>query len=265
MTKDRIPLVVGNWKMNGTLTQAAALAKRILKGLPPSPDVEVVLCPPFTALSTVAEIVKASPIALGAQNLHWELQGAFTGEISAPMLKEVGCRFSIVGHSERRHALGETDIVINKKILTIIKEGLRAILCVGETLPERKSKRTWEVVQSQLEADLNGVEGSRLNRQVVIAYEPVWAIGTGANATGIQAEEVHGQIRSWLTKRFGGTETDAVRILYGGSVKPENASEILNKPNVDGALVGGASLDPKAFLSIVESTLRAKGSPCCTG
>jgi triosephosphate isomerase len=256
----RRPIIAGNWKMNGTLAQAKALAQAVVKELHPRAEgVEVVLCPPFTALSAVAEVLRGSSVLLGAQDCYLEAKGAYTGEVSPMLLSDTGCRFCIVGHSERRQILGETDALIHKKLLALLKEGLSTILCVGETLEERKAGHTWQVVERQLQAALESVQAPMASTSLVIAYEPVWAIGTGVNATPEQAQEVHRLIREWLSKRFGAQAADSIRIQYGGSVKPENAASLLAQPDVDGALVGGASLDSGAFLSIIEAAHKSKG------
>jgi triosephosphate isomerase len=227
-------------------------------------EVDVVLCPPFTALARVGESLANSRIALGAQNVNGEPRGAFTGEISASMLVDCGCRFCIVGHSERRQVFGETDESIHRKLLSALSHGLKGILCVGETLPERQGNQTWNVVERQLKTALDGIEPqlkeTSLALRIIIAYEPVWAIGTGRNATPIQVQEVHGAIRSWLARRWGQEGADSVRIQYGGSVRPENTDELMAQPDVDGVLVGGASLDPQAFVSIVKSVAQRKGT-----
>ncbi|MBI3332500.1 MAG: triose-phosphate isomerase [Candidatus Omnitrophica bacterium] len=252
--------------MNGTLQETALLCQSVLRSLKEQQEVEVVLCPPFTALVTAAELLKGSRILLGAQDAHWEPKGAYTGEVAVPMLKEIGCRYCIVGHSERRQILGETDEMIHQKVRAVLEQGLSAILCVGETLEIRRKGGTLSRVEGQLGAALQGIEPTRLASRLVIAYEPVWAIGTGHNATPAQAQEVHRAIRSWLSARIGKAAAESVRIQYGGSVKPENAGELMAQPDVDGALVGGASLEPKGFVSIVESTHQAKrSSPCSTG
>ncbi len=260
----RRPLVAGNWKMNGSLSEARTTAQAVVKAAATIREVEVLLCPPFTALTTVREILKGSSVGLGGQNAHSEAKGAFTGEISVGMLKDAGCRFVIIGHSERRQLFGDTDEVIRKKVRAVLAGGLNVILCVGETLEIREKGKTWDVIQKQLTAALDKIEPAQATAQLAIAYEPVWAIGTGRNATPAQAQEVHAQIRSWLTQRFKKTTAEAIRIQYGGSVKPDNAGELMVQPDVDGALVGGASLDLAAFVSIIESTLHAKGSPCST-
>ena len=262
----RLPIVAGNWKMNGTLQEADTLTQAIVKEFHCPQEVEVLLCPPFTALSLVGGLTKGSSVGLGAQNMHWEAKGAYTGEISAGMLKEIGCRYVILGHSERRIHFGETDALIHRKILSALKNSLRVILCVGETLEQRQTGRTWEVVKTQLQAGLDGVEPVHFSEQVVIAYEPVWAIGTGQNATPAQAQDLHHSIRSWLAEKFGKVSAEATRIQYGGSVKADNAGELMIQPDVDGALIGGDSLDPKGFISIIESTRQAKkGTRCYTG
>ena len=260
----RRPIVAGNWKMNGTLAQAVEIAREVMRARLESPNVEVVLCPPFTALAKVNELLGKSHILLGAQNIHWESKGAFTGEISGPMLKELGCRYAIVGHSERRQFFGENDAAVGKRLHAAMDNGMSGILCVGETLEQRQQGKTWTVVEAQLTAALEGVEPASASSQLVIAYEPVWAIGTGQNATAAQAQEVHGKIRRWLGERFEHNTADAIRIQYGGSVKADNAAELMAQPDVDGALVGGASLDPKVFISIVESTCQAKEAGCST-
>lgn len=260
----RRPFVAGNWKLNGTLEQATVLTRDVLKALPGSRDVEVALCPPFTALTRVAELLRGSSVRLGAQNVHWEAKGAYTGEISAAMLKEIGCHYCIIGHSERRQLFGETDAAVQKKVGAIFAQGLSAIVCVGETQEVREQGRTWAVVEKQLEEGLGRLAPAEAQAQLTVAYEPVWAIGTGLNATPEQAQEVHAQIRSWLKARFGAEPSQAIRIQYGGSVKPDNAAELMSQPDVDGALVGGAALDAKLFIPIVEAALHAKESKCST-
>ena len=248
----------------GLAEKAASITRDILTRYHASSQVEVVICPPFTALQKVGELLRAGSVLLGAQNVHWETTGAFTGEISAPMLKELGCRYAIVGHSERRQLFGETDGTVRKRLRAALDAGLSSILCVGETLQQRQQGRTWEVIEVQLQTALERVETVAASAQMVVAYEPVWAIGTGQNATAAQAQEVHGKIRRWLAGRFGQAAAEKIRIQYGGSVKADNAAELMREPDVDGALVGGASLDPKAFISIVESTLQAKEAGCST-
>ena len=260
----RRPFVAGNWKLNSTLEQASTLTRDVLKALPGSREVEVAICPPFTALTRVAELLRGTSVRLGAQNVHWEAKGAYTGEVSAPMLKEIGCHYCIIGHSERRQLFGETDADVQKKVGAIFAQGLSAIVCVGETKEVREQGRTWAVVEKQLEEGLGRLSPAEAQAQLVVAYEPVWAIGTGLNATPEQAQEVHAQIRGWLKNRFGAEPSQAIRIQYGGSVKPDNAMELMSQPDVDGALVGGASLDVKQFIPIVEAALHAKESKCST-
>ena len=248
----RKPIIAGNWKMNGTLSEAKTLAQAVAKGAASRQEIEVVLCPPFTALSAVAEVLRGSPILLGAQDCYFEARGAYTGEISPALLLDAGCRFCIVGHSERRQLLGEADSLIHKKLLALLKEGLSAILCVGETLEQRKAGKTWHVVEGQLQAALESVDAVVANKSLVIAYEPVWAIGTGVNATPHQAQEAHHFIREWLSKRFGAAAASSIRIQYGGSVKQENAASLLSQPDVDGALVGGASVSATGFFELAQ-------------
>ena len=251
----RTPLVIGNWKMNGLLAEARPLAAAIRDGLKRPGRVEVVLCPPFTALAAVGEIVAGSPIALGAQNCHHEAAGAHTGEISPPMLLELGCRFVLCGHSERRHEMGETDEQINRKVAAALRHGLTPVLCMGETAEERRQGLTFTTVEGQLRAGLAGLEAAAMAR-CVLAYEPVWAIGTGVNASPAQAAEVHGYLRG-LVSEVGSKEIAlGLRILYGGSVKADNADVLLAEQEIDGALVGGASLSAAGFIAIVRKAAR---------
>ena len=251
----RTPLVIGNWKMNGLLAEARPLAAAIRDGLKRPGRVEVVLCPPFTALVAVGEIVAGSPIALGAQNCHHEAAGAHTGEISPPMLLELGCRFVLCGHSERRHEMGETDEQINRKVAAALRHGLTPVLCMGETAEERRQGLTFTTVEGQLRAGLAGLEAAAMAR-CVLAYEPVWAIGTGVNASPAQAAEVHGYLRG-LVSEVGSKEIAlGLRILYGGSVKADNADVLLAEQEIDGALVGGASLSAAGFIAIVRKAAR---------
>ncbi len=246
----RTTLVVANWKMNGTIAEARALAAGIRDGLRRPRGVEVVLCPPFTALGVVGELLAGSPIALGAQNCHWEPAGAFTGEISPRMLVELGCRWVLLGHSERRKEFGEGD-EINRKMQAVLAAGMTPILCVGETGEERRQGLTFTTVEGQLRAGLAGLDPRAIG-SCVLAYEPVWAIGTGVNATPAQAAEVHGYLRGLLSE-LGSKETaQRVRILYGGSVRPDNAGALSAEPDIDGALVGGASLSAQGFVTIVK-------------
>jgi triosephosphate isomerase (TIM) len=243
-------LIAGNWKMNTRFASAIALAQNIVARAEEVGNVDLLVCPPSVYLTAVAGALRGSPVALGAQNMYHEADGAFTGEISAAMLKDVGCSYVILGHSERRHILGETDAEVNKKTLAALAAGLTPIVCVGELLSEREAGQTATVIKRQFEGSLAGVSADEIEK-VVIAYEPVWAIGTGKVATPEQAEEVHADLRRLLTERYNERSAAKVRILYGGSVKPSNAAELLAQPNIDGALVGGASLKADDFLGIV--------------
>lgn len=244
----RITLIVGNWKMNKTATEAVRFVRELTSALPKDPAVEIVLAPPFTAMESVrTELGAASHIALGAQNLHWEQQGAFTGEISAPMLRDLGCSYVIVGHSERRTLFGERDGDVVKKVRSALANGLRPILCVGESLDQRQSGRTEPVVTGQVATALADLSAKEVTT-VTIAYEPVWAIGTGRNATPDDAAQVHELIRFELTRRGVARR---VAILYGGSVNPGNVLSLLARPELDGVLVGGASLDADGWAELV--------------
>lgn len=245
--------VCGNWKMNKTATEAAALLRDLRGAVSMVRDrVEIAVAPPFTALDRAAKALEGSNIALAAQNCHSEASGAFTGEISADMLKDLGVQYVILGHSERRQLFGETDDGVNKKVGAVLKAGMLPIVCVGETLQEREAGRTLDVVSTQVRGSLKGfsaADGARF----VVAYEPVWAIGTGKTATSRQAQEVHAHIRGLLTELWGGDAAGQVRIQYGGSVKPDNAAELLGQADIDGALVGGASLKVADFAAIVKA------------
>jgi triosephosphate isomerase len=243
----RRKFVCGNWKMHKTSAEAEALLRELRQKLQGS--IQVAVAPPFTALAKAKAVLEGSPIQLYAQNCHHEKQGAFTGEVSAPMLLELGCEGVILGHSERRQYFGETDESVNKKLKAVLDAKLSAIVCVGETLAEREAGKTWEVVSRQVRGALAGISSAQVAK-LTLAYEPVWAIGTGKVATTAQAQEVHGQIRGLLHELASGA-ADEVRIQYGGSVKPENAAELLAQPDIDGALVGGASLKADDFLRIV--------------
>jgi triosephosphate isomerase len=245
----RQKFIAGNWKMYTNRTTAPALAAAVARGLPAG-TAEVAVCPPFPYLGLVAEALKGSTVQLGAQDVFHEKEGAFTGEVSTAMLLDLGCRYVILGHSERRHILGETDAFINRKVRAALAAGLRVILCVGETLDERQANHTETILDVQLTGSLAGVTAADLN-QLVLAYEPVWAIGTGQNATPEQAQAAHAFIRRRLAETFGAAAATALRIQYGGSVKPDNAALLLGQPDVDGALVGGASLQAESFLGIV--------------
>jgi len=244
--------IAGNWKMNTSAAEGVALAAALAESLGAIDAVDLGVAPPFVYLQAVGEALAGTNIALGAQNVFCEDNGAFTGEISAAMLKDVGARFVILGHSERRHVIGETDELINRKVLKALADGLDVILAVGELLEQRENKQTVDVVTRQVKIGLEGVAAAEMAR-VTIAYEPVWAIGTGVTATPEQAQEVHAIIRKLLGDLYGGQVADATRIQYGGSVKPDNAADLLALPDVDGALVGGASLKPDAFAGIVNA------------
>ncbi|MBI2897627.1 MAG: triose-phosphate isomerase [Deltaproteobacteria bacterium] len=248
----RTKLVAGNWKLHKTVAEARALVEELsvrLRGLG-GRRAEVAVMPPFTALWAVREACSAAGLQLGAQDVHWEEQGAFTGEVSAKMLRDVGCQYVIVGHSERRAMFGDTPENVGKKAAAVLGAGLVPIICVGETLAERERGETMAVVRAQLEAAVAPVTAGDAPT-IVIAYEPVWAIGTGKNAETYQAQEVHEHIRGLLRSAFGEGVTDAIRILYGGSVKPSNAGDLMSAPDIDGALVGGASLSADSFAGIV--------------
>lgn len=244
--------VAGNWKMNTDLVTARSLARDVVEAVSDPGDVTVVVCPPFISLHDVSEVVRNTPVDLGAQNMHEEESGAYTGEVSAPMLRSVGCRFVIIGHSERRQYFGETDATVNAKIKRARAHDLRPIVCVGETLDERKSDRAQDVVGSQMKGALQGIEVDDPKR-LTIAYEPVWAIGTGETATPEQAQEMHAFIRERLDEKYGEEMARRIEILYGGSVKPNNAAELFGKDDVDGGLIGGASLKAEDFAAIVEA------------
>ena len=244
-------LIAGNWKMNTDRATAVALAKAVVSGAEQYKGVDLLVCPPSVYLTSVGEVVKGTPIAIGAQNMYFEANGAFTGELSAAMLKDVGCTHVILGHSERRHILGETDADVNRKTLAALAAGIVPIVCVGELLSEREAGQTGSVIRRQFEGSLAGVSAEQIEK-TVIAYEPVWAIGTGKVATPEQAEEVHADLRTLLAKQYNDGVAQKVRILYGGSVKASNAAELLGQPNIDGALVGGASLKVDDFIGIAK-------------
>jgi len=246
----RIPVIAGNWKMHKNTAEARTLARAIREGTAGAAHCQVVLAPPFTALSAVTDEVRGSAILVGAQNVHWEAKGAFTGEISIPMLIDVGCSAVIIGHSERRQYFGETDETVNRRTLAVSGLGLKAIVCIGETLAEREAGRVHDVITQQLAGGLAGLTRQSLSH-IILAYEPVWAIGTGRTASPETAQEVHGTIRDWLSRQYGNEAAQEVRILYGGSVKPDNISVLMRKPDIDGALVGGACLEAESFLRII--------------
>jgi triosephosphate isomerase len=250
----RKSFVAGNWKMFTTAASAKALAARIVRHLGTEMGIRVAVCPPFPYLPLVAEVLRGTSIELGAQNLYPEKEGAFTGEVSPTMLLDVGCQHVILGHSERRHKLGETNPFINRKVRLALETGLSVILCVGETLEEREANQTETVLERQLTTGLEGIAAGAMDR-LVIAYEPVWAIGTGRNATPEQAQEAHAFLRRRIGELYTPAVGQALLIQYGGSVKPDNARSLLSQLDVDGALVGGASLNADQFLAIIRSAL----------
>jgi triosephosphate isomerase (TIM) len=250
MNPKRTPIIAGNWKMNKTADEARDLAMKLIPLVTSAKGRDVVLAPPFTALSAAAEAIKGTSIGLSAQNMHWEDKGAFTGEISAEMLLALGCKYVIIGHSERRQFFGETDETVNKKIRQALKKGLMPILCVGETLAEREAGKLNETINRQVTGGLKDVSTEDM-KKVVIAYEPVWAIGTGKTATPEQANEVHELIRRTVKSMYTTETAEGLRIQYGGSVTPENVSSLMAMPDIDGALVGGASLKPESFAALV--------------
>jgi triosephosphate isomerase len=247
----RKKIIAGNWKMFKTAAEAAELVDALKKDVGNVSAVDIVVCPPFVHLESVAGRLKGSTIQVGAQNVYWEDSGAFTGEVSGPMLVSVGMKYVIVGHSERRQFFGETNATVNKRARAALKNGLKAIVCVGENLAERESGKTFDVVRDHVNGSLAGFTAQDM-ANVVLAYEPVWAIGTGKTATSAQAQEVHQFIRGLLTASFG-RAAEAVCIQYGGSVKPENTGELLSQADIDGALVGGASLKADSFAAIVRN------------
>ncbi|MCM8761541.1 MAG: triose-phosphate isomerase [Candidatus Omnitrophica bacterium] len=247
-------IIAGNWKMYKTIDESVELVTLLKRSLVDIEGIEIVVCPPFTSLSDVHEALIGTNIKLGAQDCHWEKEGAFTGEVSCQMLKSAGCEYVIIGHSERRQYFNETNDTVNKKVKAAIKEGLRPIVCVGEKLEERQAGRTFDVVKDHVENSLAGLSKDDMLK-TVIAYEPVWAIGTGVVATKEQAQEVHSYIRGLLMKAYGSDVAKETRIQYGGSVKPDNIRELISQEDVDGALVGGASLKADSFTQIVKGCL----------
>lgn len=245
----RVPVIAGNWKLFKTIGEATTMVKELKPLVAGTAGVEIVVAPVFTALSSVAGALAGSNVHVAAQDCYWEEEGAFTGEVSPKLLKDAGCSHVIIGHSERRQYFGETDETVNKKTKTAITAGLTAIVCVGETLAEREVDKTFAVIEAQLTGGLAGLSAEYL-KQCVIAYEPVWAIGTGKTASDAQAQEVHAFIRGLVAKLFSQSVADAIRILYGGSVKPENVKGLMAQPDIDGALVGGASLKADSFAAI---------------
>jgi triosephosphate isomerase len=252
----KAPFVAGNWKMNATLAEARTLVSAIVAAAPGLGNVRMVVIPPFTALSEAAKLTAGTAVGLGGQNLHWEDKGAYTGEISGPMLKDAGCDCVLIGHSERRQFFGETDATVNKRVRAALRHGLTPILCVGESLEEREAGKTIDRIGTQLDEGL--LEINRGDAEtIVFAYEPVWAIGTGRTATPAQAEEVHAFIRGRLEEKYGKTAAACAIILYGGSVKPANAYILYLEKDIDGFLVGGASLEADSFVRIAGEALRA--------
>ncbi len=246
----RRPMIAGNWKMYKTCPEAEQTAGELIQKLKGASDLDIMIAPPATALTVVSRIIRDTPVDLGAQNLFWENEGAYTGEVSAPMLASAGCRYVIIGHSERRQYFGETDENVNKKIKAALAAGLVPVICVGETESEREAQKTFSILDKQMKNGLEDLTAEEFGGSV-IAYEPVWAIGTGKTATSDQAQEVHAWLREFLEKRFGKETAGATRILYGGSVKPGNIAELMALPDIDGALVGGASLKPDTFSEII--------------
>lgn len=255
MTK-RTPFIAGNWKMHKSVAETVKYVKELRSLVKDVDGVEIVLAPPFTAVHAAAEAARNSNVGIAAQDLHWEREGAFTGEVSGAMLREAGADYVIVGHSERRTLFDETDATVNRKMLAALAAGLTPIVCIGETLEQRDAKETLAVLDRQLDQGLDGLTSGQL-AQLVIAYEPVWAIGTGRNASPAQAAEAHWHIRERLKRWFGAEAAGACHIVYGGSVKPGNIEELVSQPDVDGALVGGASLEVASFLDIISRSRRA--------
>jgi len=257
MLKIRKPIIAGNWKMHKTASEAVAFVRELKAAVGGIEEIEVVVCPPFTALVPVAEALRGTGISMGAQDMYWEDKGAFTGEVSPVMLRDAGCKYVIIGHSERRQFFGETDNYVNSKVKAALEHGLIPIMCVGERIEERESGITEKVVRAQTEAGLAGLTADQV-AGMVIAYEPVWAIGTGKTASDADAQQVIGFIRGLVSQLFGARAAEQVRIQYGGSVKPQNTAGLMAQPDIDGALVGGASLDVESFAGIVKA---AAGRP----
>lgn len=250
------PFIAGNWKLHKTIPAAIELVKALDEASMELADAEIVVIPPFTALSEVGKTLQGSTIKIGAQNIFWEEKGAFTGEVSAPMLKDAGCQYAVIGHSERRQFFGETDETVNKKIKAALTHALTPIVCIGESLEEREKGEIIDKVDSQIKAGLDGL-GKEEMSEIIIAYEPIWAIGTGLTATPAQAEEVHSFIREKLTEKYGNETATCAIILYGGSVKPDNTYSLLKEQNINGALVGGASLEADSFIQIAKESIKA--------
>lgn len=246
----RTPIIAGNWKMNKTASEARGFFSEFIKLIKDVKDVEIIIAPPFTALSAAVDAVKDTKIKISAQDMFWEEKGAFTGEISPIMIKDAGCSHCIIGHSERRQFFGDTDEAVSKKIKAALKFGLIPIVCIGENLKQREANKTMKVIETQLQGGLTGFSENDMDK-IILAYEPVWAIGTGKTATPAQAQEVHKFIRDYIKKKAGDKIADGMRILYGGSVTPENIKGLMTEEDIDGALVGGASLKPDSFAGIV--------------
>lgn len=246
----RTPLIAGNWKLYKTIAESVALVSELKSLVAGSSSVQVVVAPVFTALSRVSDAIQGSHIKLAAQDCYWEEEGAFTGEVSPKLLKDSGCSYVIIGHSERRQFFCETDVTVSKKAKAAIAAGLYAIVCVGESLAEREAGQAFSVIEKQIRGGLGGLSAEEFSR-IIVAYEPVWAIGTGKTASEFQAQEVHAFIRQLIARLLGQTVAENVRILYGGSVKPDNVKGLMGQPDIDGALVGGASLSPESFAAIV--------------
>jgi triosephosphate isomerase (TIM) len=252
----REPFIAANWKMYKTVSDAVVFAKELRAAVKDITGVEVVIAPPFTAIHAVAEALRNSNVGVAAQDMYWEREGAFTGEVSAAMIHEAGAEYVIIGHSERRRLFGETDAFVNRKLVAACAAGLCPVVCIGETLEERERNETDGILDHQLKFGLDGMTAERV-AELVIAYEPVWAIGTGKTATAAQAQEAHQHIRGRLRQWFGADAADKCHVIYGGSVKPDNIAELMREPDVDGGLVGGASLDVRGFTAIVTNSRRA--------
>jgi triosephosphate isomerase len=252
----RMPFIAANWKMYKTVADAVVFAKEFRAAVRDVSDIEIVVAPPFTAVHPVAEALRNSNVGVAAQDMYWEREGAFTGEISAGMIKEAGAEYVIIGHSERRRLFGETDAFVNRKLVAAYAAGLWPILCIGETLEERERNETTAILDHQIKFGLEGISSDQIG-DLVIAYEPVWAIGTGRTATAAQAQEAHDHIRGRLRQWFGADAAEKCHVIYGGSVKPDNIAELMREPDVDGGLVGGASLDVRGFAAIVTNSRSA--------
>jgi triosephosphate isomerase len=256
MIDNKKPFIAGNWKMHKTISEAVEIVNALKKASAELTEAELVVIPPFTALNELKKTIEGSSIQLGAQNMFWEEKGAFTGELSASMLKDAGCRYAVIGHSERRQHFGETNETVNKKIKTALSHALVPIMCIGESLDEREKGKTIEKVEDQMNDGLEGLGKNEIGR-LIIAYEPIWAIGTGLTATPSQAEEIHIFIREKLAEKYGNETASCAIILYGGSVKPDNTYELIKENNINGALVGGASLEADSFIQIAKEAIRA--------